>query len=511
MSSNTVLEIEPRPSGGPAGSLREGWAALVALMLAMLVVTVDNTVLNVALPSISTDLGGGTSELQWIVNAYSLLFGGLLLTGGSVADRLGRRRVLLGGLAAFAGVSALVLVVDSTAELIALRALSGAAAAFLMPSTVALMYRSFEGTARATAIGIAGAVAGLGFVAGPLVGGALLAAFPWQAVFVVNVPIALVALPLARVAIPADGERAHGRADLVGAALSVVAMAGLVASLIEGPDHGWSSAVVVGPALVAVAAGTAFVAWERRTSSPMLDVRAVARRGVAGPGAVQGAVMFAVAGSLFLLTQLLQVLEGHSPIGAGLRSAPVAIGLIVGGPVLTWGGRTLGTPRTGALGLLMGAAGITVVALAIGEAYWLLAAGLLVLGAGLRVTITTAALAVLDGMPAEAAGVGAALGDAFQEIGGALGVALLGSIFSAAYRAGLPDAAPAGARASLQGALGLHDAALAAAARHAFTAGAHVALLACAGILLAAAVLARRTVPAGLDLTADPAQAAAVA
>jgi MFS family permease len=162
----------------PYSSLGAGWVMLVALVLATLVVTIDNTILNVALPSISADLGAGTSQLQWTVNAYSLLFGGLLLTGGSLADRLGRRRVLVWGLAGFAAASALVLAVSSATELIALRALSGAAAAFLMPSTVALMYRGFEGRARTTAIGIAGAVAGLGFVVGPLVGGALLEVFP---------------------------------------------------------------------------------------------------------------------------------------------------------------------------------------------------------------------------------------------------------------------------------------------------------------------------------------------
>jgi MFS family permease len=255
---------------------------LVALVLATLVVTIDNTILNVALPSISADLGAGTSQLQWTVNAYSLLFGGLLLTGGSLADRLGRRRVLVWGLAAFAAASALVLAVSSATELIALRALSGAAAAFLMPSTVALMYRGFEGRARTTAIGIAGAVAGLGFVVGPLVGGALLEVFPWQAVFRVNVPLAIVALALARTAIQPDAERSGERGDPIGTALSILAMLGLVAALIEGPEQGWGSPAVVGLALGGLVIGATFVWWELRAAHPMLDVRVIASRTVAG-------------------------------------------------------------------------------------------------------------------------------------------------------------------------------------------------------------------------------------
>ena len=502
MDSNVVLEIEPSTAAadGPATSLREGWAVLVALMFAILVVTLENTVMNVALPSIAADLHAGTSRLQWIVSAYSLLFGGLLLTGGSLADRLGRQRVLLGGLVAFSATSALVLAVGSAGELIALRALSGAAAAFLMPSTIALMYRAFAGPARATAIGIAGAAAALGVVVGPLVGGALLEAFPWQAVFVVNVPVALVAIPMARAVIPPDPEPSGGRADLPGTALSILAMLGFVAALVNGPDHGWTSALVLGPALGALAAGAAFVWWELRAAHPMLDVRLVARRTVAGAGVAQGAVMFAVAGALFLITQQLQVVLGYSPVEAGLRTAPVAIGLIGGGPLLTWGARRLGAPRTAALGVLLAAGAMAAMGLWFADGYWPVAGGLLALGVGLRTCITIASLAVLDGLPHEAAGIGAALGDTFQEIGGALGVALLGSILNAIYRADLPDAAPRAARASLQGATGLHDAALATAARHAFASGAQVALLACAAILAAVAVLARRTIPAGLDL-----------
>jgi EmrB/QacA subfamily drug resistance transporter len=501
MLSNNVLEnIEHRPSTAPFSSLRAGWAMLVALLLATLVVTIDNTVLNVALPSISADLDAGTSQLQWIVNGYSLLFGGLLLTGGSLADRLGRRRVLVWGLAAFAATSALVLAVGSATELIALRALLGAAAALLMPSTVALMYRGFDGRARATAIGIAGGVAGLGFVVGPLVGGALLELFPWQAVFVVNVPVAIIALLLARRAIPPDAQLSGERGDPIGTALSILAMLGLVAALIEGPEQGWSSPAVVGLALGGLIIGATFIWWELRAAHPMLDVRLIARGAVAGPGAVQGALLFAVAGVLFLVTQRLQILDGYSPIQAGLCTAPLAIGLIAGGPLLTWGSERLGAPRTAALGLLIGGAGLAGLAMGLGHGIVPLGAGLLALGAAVRVCITVAALAVLDGLPEQAAGTGAALGDTFQEIGGALGVALLGSIFNAIYRANLPADVPGAARESVQGAMSLHDAALATVAGHAFASGARIALLIGAACLAVAAVIARLTVPRDLDI-----------
>jgi EmrB/QacA subfamily drug resistance transporter len=501
MNSNSVLEnIEHRTSRTPVAGLREGWAMLVALVLATLVGTVDNSVLNVALPSISADLDAGTSQLQWIVNAYSLLFGGLLLTGGSLADRVGRRRVLLWGLVAFAGASALVLAVSSAPELIAVRALSGAAAAFLMPSTVALMYRGFEGRARTTAIGIAGAVAGLGFVLGPLVGGALLELFPWQSVFIVNVPLAMVAVALARAAIPPDDEPSGERGDPAGTILSIVAMLGLVAALIEGPERGWGSPAVVGLALGGLAMGATFIWWELRAATPMLDVRLIASRTVAGPGAVQGTLLFAVAGVLFLVTQRLQILDGYSPIQAGLFTAPLAIGLIAGGPLLTWGSQRLGAPRTAALGLLIGSAALAGLAIGIGHGIAPLGAGLLALGVAVRVCITVAALAVLDGLPERAAGAGAALGDTFQEIGGALGVALLGSIFNAIYRADLPSDVPGAARESLQSAVSLHDAALATAAGNAFASGARIALLVGAACLAAAALIARLTVPRDLEI-----------
>jgi EmrB/QacA subfamily drug resistance transporter len=514
LDSNNVLELERRPSVGPARTLRAGLPVLAALVLATLVVTIDNTVLNVALPSIARDLDASTGQLQWVVNAYSLLFGGLLLTGGSLADRLGRRRVLLGGLVAFACASLLVLSVSSAEGLIAVRAVTGACAAFLMPSTIALLYRSFEGSARATAVGIAGAAGALGFVLGPLIGGALLEVFAWQAVFVVNVPLAAVAGVVAWRAIPRDAPRAVGAAaapaDLAGTALSLGAMLGLVAALVDGPEHGWLSAWVLGPAAASLLCGWSFVRWELRAAHPMLDVRTVGARAVAGPGVVQLGLMLAISGSLFLITQQLQVVMGYSPIEAGVRSSPIAIGVIGGGALLSLVSRWWGAAWAAALGLLGCSVAIAGVALALPHGgYWPLAAGLLVFGAGVRMVITPAALAVLGGLPEESAGIGAALADTFQEVGGALGVALLGSVFNEVYRHDLPVGAPGAARASIQGAVSLGDAGLASAARGAFSSGAQVALLVCAGILAVVAVVARLTIPADLDLSeegADPVQ-----
>ncbi|WCB93559.1 Antiseptic resistance protein [Baekduia alba] len=512
MHSNNVLDPEQRTTTRPARTLREGWPVLAALILAILVVTVDNTVMNVALPSIAKDLDASNSQLQWIVNAYSLLFGGLLLTGGSLADRLGRRRVLLGGLGAFGGASLLVLVVSSAPALIGLRALTGACAAFLMPSTLSLMYRAFEGPVRGTVIGVAGAVGALGFVLGPLIGGALLEVFAWQSVFLVNVPLAWGALIVARAVLPADGERSTRGADVPGTVLSIGAMLGLVAALVDGPDRGWTSLAVLGPAFGALAAATAFVAWERRAAYPMLDVRLLARRRIVGPGAVQAALMMALTGTLFLITQQLQVVWGYSPVDAGLRSAPIAVGVIGGGSALALVARRFGSAWAAAAGLLVCAAAVVDVALTIRHGgYWPVAGGLLVFGAGVRMCITPTALAVLGGLPEEAAGIGAALADTFQEVGGAFGVALLGSVFNAVYRADLPDGAPAAARASLQGALGSGDGGLADAARGAFGSGAQVALLACAAILAGAAVIALRTVPGDLDLSDEAEQEAALA
>jgi EmrB/QacA subfamily drug resistance transporter len=482
-------------------TLRRSWPILFALTLATLVVTIDNSVLNVALPAISRELHAGTGELQWIANAYSLLFGGLLLTGGNLADRLGRKRVLLGGLVAFGGASALVLLVHNGVELIALRALIGAAAAFVMPSTLALIYRLFDGPARATAMALWGVIGAIGFVGGPMLGGLLLDHFSWHAVFLVNVPVAAVALLVTAVTVPESADRTTARADLLGTALSVVTMTAIVYALVTGPVSGWTSGRVLLAGVCCVAALGAFVSWELRAEHPMVPIAMLRRVAFAGPAIAEAALMFAALGSVFLLTQQLQFADGYSPLEAGLRTAPVAIGALASGfPGLRLS-RRFGANVGALAGYLLGALGLVTLAIGVRNGYWVLALVMFLFGAAMRMSITPVAVAVIDALPKERAGMGSALNDTFQEVGAAFGVALLGSAFNVVYRSSLPSGAPSAVRDSIASAAGAHDGTLVTAAHHAFESGMQVALVVAAVVMALVAVVAFKTVRADLDVS----------
>ena len=494
LDTNTAAAATPR-------TLRKSWPILIALTLATLVVTVDNSVLNVALPSIARELHAGTGELQWIGNAYSLLFGGLLLTGGNLADRLGRKRVLLFGLVGFGGASALVVFVHSGGQLIALRALIGAAAAFVMPGTLALIYRVFDGPMRATAMALWGAIGAIGFVGGPLLGGLLLDHFSWHAVFLVNVPIAAVAFLGTAVAVPESADRTTARADLVGTALSIVTMAAFVYALVTGPDSGWTSPNVLLADVGCLTGLGAFVLWELRVEHPMVPIAMLRRIAFAGPAIAEAALMFAALGSLFLLTQQLQFVDGYSPLQAGLRTAPVAIGALASGFPGIRLARRFGSNAGAMAGYLLCAVGLAILAVGVRDGYWTLAVGMFLFGAGMRMSITPVAVAVIDALPKERAGMGSALNDTFQEVGAAFGVALLGSVFNVVYRAALPSGAPSAVRASVVNAAATHDPALTTAAYHAFGSGLQIAMCIGAVVMALVALVAFKTVRPDLDVS----------
>jgi EmrB/QacA subfamily drug resistance transporter len=496
-----TVAVQQEPPAASQHTVRSQWPIVVALSIATAVVTLDNTVLNVALPSIARSLHSSTSGLQWIGNAYSLLFGGLLLTGGNLADRLGRRKVLLAGLAAFGAASALVVFVHGTGEVIALRALIGAAAAFVMPSTLALMFRLFEGPARATAMGVWGMIGALGFVGGPLLGGVILDHLSWHAVFLINVPVAAVAFVAIRLTTAESADPTDSRPDLMGTVLSVITMFAFVYTLITGPDDGWTSPRVLAAAALTAVALIAFVRWELRAPHPMLPIHHLRHASFAGPAVAEAVLMFSAFGSLFLLTQHLQIVSGYSPFDAGLRSAPIAAGTLITGPLVNLSARRFGTHWTAGIGYLMGAAGLVAIAIGLRHGYLPLAAGMVLIGGGLRMSITPVAIALVDALPKERAGMGSALNDTFQEIGGALGVALLGSIFNVVYRQHLPPGASAAVRSSIVNAVSQPDVALAAHARFAFDAGMQTAAFCCAALMAAVAVLAVQTLPHSMDLS----------
>ncbi|MFD8370269.1 MFS transporter [Streptomyces sp. NPDC059688] len=432
----------PGPTGptGPAGppGHPQRWLILGVICLAQLTVLLDNTVLNVAIPSLTRELHAATSDIQWMINAYSLVQSGLLLTAGSAADRYGRKKMLIAGLALF-GIGSLVAgLADSTPQLIAARAGMGVGGALLLTTTLAVAMQIFAPEEQPKAIGIWSAVNALGFAGGPLIGGFVLDHFWWGAIFLINLPVAGLALVAVVVLVPESKAPRGDRPDLLGALLSTIGMAALVYAIISGPGHGWTSARVLGAAAVAVPALGAFAWWENRTDEPMLDLRFFADRRFTG--AVAGAVLitFGMGGALFLLTQHLQSVLGYGPLEAGLRTAPLALTVVAlnfTGIAAKWSAR-LGTPGSIALGMVLMSAGLVAIAEIDTGGYAGTLAGLLLIGAGCAVANPAMAHAIMSAIPPERAGVGAGINGTLAEFGNGLGVAVLGAVLSSSVASG---------------------------------------------------------------------------
>jgi EmrB/QacA subfamily drug resistance transporter len=453
-------------------TIGDRWPILGALMLAAMVIMLDNSVLNVALPSISTALHAGTAELQWVVTAYSLTFGGLLLTTGNLADRLGRKRVLVVGLAVMAAGSLLVLVAQSATVLALIRGVIGVGAALAMPSTLSLIYTTFTGGIRLKATGLFSSVSMAGIVVGPVLAGVMLTHLSWQWLFLINVPVAAVAIPVILAVIPESREATGEPVDLAGALLSVGVLAALIYALSSGPDHGWLSPLVLG-SFAGAAALLGLFCWRELTAvHPMLDLRTIATRAFAVPAVVEGTAFLAVSAVMFIQTQLLQLVLGYTPLQTGLLSLGPVVVMVLGNSVIARIGTRVPARFMIAGGLSVVAAGTVLMALW-PMSVWAIVAGMSVLMLGVRAALTTVAIEVINALPKERAGMGSALNDTFQEIGGALGVALLGALLNQAYQAAIPASAPAAVRASVTGALA--DPAWAELGRHAFASGATVA------------------------------------
>ncbi|MFF7281791.1 MFS transporter [Streptomyces griseorubiginosus] len=438
------------------------WLILGVICLAQLTVLLDNTILNVAIPSLTSELGAATADIQWMINAYSLVQSGLLLTAGSAADRYGRKKMLAAGLVLF-GVGSLVAgLADSTAQLIAARAGMGVGGALLMTTTLAVAMQIFAPEEQPRAIGIWAAVNSLGFATGPLLGGFMLNHFWWGAIFLINLPVAALALVAVVVLVPESkavssrgatpGPPGRGdRPDLLGALLSTIGMASLVFAIISGPEHGWTSGRVLVPAAVAVGVLAGFAWWESRIPHPMLDMHFFRDRRFTG--AVAGAVLitFGMGGSLFLLTQHMQFVLGYGPLEAGLRTAPLALMIVAlnfTGLSAKWSAR-LGTPLSIGLGMAVMAAGLFSIATLTDHGYPGTLLGLVLIGAGAAVASPAMAHAIMSAIPPEKAGVGAGINGTVAEFGQGLGVAVLGAVLNARFAAGISVAA-----VSLPGALG---------------------------------------------------------
>ncbi|MCD9143617.1 MFS transporter [Streptomyces albireticuli] len=435
-TSGATAEIPPRRNP-------TRWVILGVICLAQLTVLLDNTVLNVAIPSLTADLGASTSDVQWMLNAYSLVQAGLLLTAGNAADRYGRKKMLMAGLALFGVGSFAAGLSESTGQLIAARAGMGVGGALLMTTTLAVIMQVFDADERAKAIGLWGAVSSLGFAAGPLVGGTLLNHFWWGAIFLVNLPVAALGLLAVARLVPESKNPSGDRPDLLGALLSTVGMAGVTFAIISGPEHGWTSARVLASAGVGLVVLAAFALWEQRIPHPMLDMHFF--RDSRFVGAVSGSVLvaFGMGGSLFLLAQHLQLVLGYDPLETGLRMSPLAL-MIVLLNLTGVGARLLpkvGTPASIAGGMTLLAAGLAAVAVLGADGYGGMLLGLVLMGSGIALSMPAMATAIMSAIPPEKAGVGAGVNGTLQESGNGLGVAVLGAVLNSRFAALVPAAA----------------------------------------------------------------------
>ncbi|CAL9521759.1 Antiseptic resistance protein [Streptomyces sp. enrichment culture] len=450
MSSTSQARSPQDTQGGHP----QRWLILGVICLAQLTVLLDNTVLNVAIPSLTEELGAATSDIQWMINAYSLVQSGLLLTAGSAADRYGRKKMLITGLALFGAGSLAAGLADSTAQLIAARAGMGVGGALLLTTTLAVAMQIFTPEEHPKAIGIWSAVNALGFATGPLVGGFMLDHYWWGAIFLINLPVAALGLAAVVALVPESRNPQGDRPDLLGAVLSTIGMSSLVFAIISGPEHGWSSGRVLTSGGVAVVVLALFAWWESRIPYPMLDMHFFRNRRFTG--AVAGAVLitFGMGGALFLLTQHLQFVLGYGPLEAGVRTAPLALVVVAlnfSGLSAKWLTK-LGTPVSVALGMVLMSAGLVSIATLGSAGYAGMLLGLVLIGVGCAVANPAMAHAVMSAIPPAKAGVGAGVNGTLAEFGNGLGVAVLGAVLNSRFAAvSLPVAlAAAGTAAERQ-------------------------------------------------------------
>jgi EmrB/QacA subfamily drug resistance transporter len=418
------------------------WQILGVLSVSLFVIVMDNTIVNVALPTLARSLNAGTSSLQWIVDAYTLVFAGLLLAAGGLGDRFGRKAALIAGLLIFGAFSLAGSLASNTSQLIGARALMGVGAALIFPTTLAIIVNVFTDTReRAAAIGVWTAIAGVAVALGPITGGWLLGHFSWGSVFLVNVPIALLAAVAVFLIVPDSRDPLAPRLDIPGLGLSIAGVTLLVWSLIEAPRHGWTSVSTLGGIVAAVALLGVFVWWERRAEKPLLDVRLFRNMRFTGASLAITLGFFALFGFIFLVTQYFQLVKGYTALQAGIRTLPFAVAMAsasVTAPVLV---RRFGTKFVVAAGLALMAVGFVIASTNdASTAYPLIALEMAFMGAGLGSAITPATESILGSLPPAKAGVGSAVNDTTREVGGTLGVAVLGSIMASLYGGKIADA-----------------------------------------------------------------------
>jgi EmrB/QacA subfamily drug resistance transporter len=491
------------------------WQILAVLCTSLVIVIVGNTVLNVAIPTLQHPKGLGgigatNTQVQWLVDAYSLVFAGLLFTAAALGDRFGRKGALQAGLFVYIAGSVLGAFADSSAVLIAARAIMGIGAAFVMPSTLSILTNVFPAHERAKAIAIWAGISGAGAAIGPVASGLLLDHFWWGSVFLINVPIVAIALIAGYVLLPKSKDAGETPLDPVGAVLSIIGLSALVYAIIEGPRHGWltvDSLLWFGGAALALCG---FAAWELRNRHPMLDLHLFRKPRFAVASSGITLIFFAMFGTFFMMTQYLQGVLDYSPLGAALRLLPISFVMMAVAPQTPKLVGRFGADRVGATGLLLVAAALLgVYFLRVDSSYGQLIVTMCFMAGGMALTMSPMTNQLMSSVPRDRAGMGSATNDTTRELGGALGVAVLGSLLTSQYSSGvadavadLPDDIRDIAKGSLGGVRGLisrgllpADSPLVATAKRAFVDGFNTAALVASVVALCAAIAVKRFLP----------------
>lgn len=440
----TTTDLAPPHVPPDAGNSHpRRWSTLAVMCLAVFVTVLDGTIVNVALPTLAVDLGASTRQLQWVVDAYLLVFTGLLLAAGGLGDKFGRKRTLMAGLVVFGATSALSGAADSAGGLIAGRALMGIGAALIFPATLAIITNVFgDARERAKAIGIWSAVSGMAVAAGPISGGWLLEHFWWGSVFFVNVPIVVAVVIAAWLVVPESREHGAPRLDVVGIVLSIAATTALVFAIIEAPEWGWLSPATLGAFAASAALLATFVRWELRVEHPMLPVEIFANLRFSAASVAVTSAFFALFGFIFLITQYFQLVRGYGPLEAGVRTLPVALSIATAAVLAPRLVHSIGTTQVvrGGLGLMAVAFAWIGLRNDVDTSYLEIVGQMVLLGIGLGSTTAPATESIMGSLSPERAGVGSAVNDTTRELGGTLGVAIIGSVFSSVYVRSLDDA-----------------------------------------------------------------------
>ena len=474
------------------------WWALGSLALAVLAVGLDATILSVALPTLGRSLDASTGQLQWFVAAYTLVFAAALVPGGMLGDRYGRKKMLLLSLVIFGAASIACALASSAGAFIAARAFLGLGGALMLPTVLGLLPVLFEGRERARAIGAITAAVMLGYPIGPLLGGWMLTRFDWGWVFLINLPVVVLALVAVAVLLPESRSGIRQRIDLVGVALSSGGLALLTYGVINAGDRGWSDGAALAEMVGGTLAIAAFVLWERRVAAPLVDLRLFRARAFTWGATLSSLVSFAMFGLLFAAPLYFQVVRGADAQGSGLRLLPLIAGLLVGGGIADRLAARAGAVATATLGLVLFAAGLgfgATTSVATGDVQavaWIALSGL-----GLGLVLPTTIDAALGAVSDDNSGVASGVLQALRMVGGALGAAILGALINATYRDQLEQAAPAltgsareSAVAGIDAANAAHSAPLLDAVRHSFVSGLTLTLWVSAALMAAAGLLA---------------------